>query len=153
MTNRERTVCPCCGAPCIATEKEVTVPTFEGNLRGWGYTYEEPKQDIKVMGYNVQDLIVTAELLRTHNLAPQDLRDMMHNLGLAMSVARTEYDKMIQQCLEEMTKSIYSTDEVLKTLNRPPAVPLTVEGAQACAEYVNKALEKAAKEPHKGVRL
>lgn len=133
--NNEKTTCPCCGAPAICTEKEVLVPPFEGNLRGWGYKYEPTATSI--MDYDVRHLRIVAELLNAHNFTPQDLREIEHNLETALTIARAEYEKTLQRML----------DEALKPLQAPHVEPWSVS-LPNCADYVEEALEKAAKRPH-----
>jgi hypothetical protein len=118
------TTCPLCGAP-------VAVDGTREQL----YKYEPDASTM--MGYDLRHLRIVAELLNSHNFAPQDLRDLVHNMEMAMNVARAEYERTLQHTLDEARKS-FQTPHI-----EPWPVILP-----NCAEYVEEALEKAAKRPH-----
>lgn len=122
------TTCPLCGAP-------VTVDGTREQL----YKYELDSKPDSIMGYDLRHLLIAAELLNSHNFAPQDLRDLVHNMELAMNVARAEYEKTLQRLCEEVVA--LSHFQALHIEPWPVSLP-------NCAEYVEEALEKAAKRPH-----
>jgi hypothetical protein len=81
-------MCPLCGAPATFDETSVQL-----------YKYEP--EEITMMGYDLSHLRIVAELLKSHNVTPADLREAKFNLETAMSIVRAEHEKMLQHMLEE----------------------------------------------------
>ncbi len=88
MNEIKNTLCPLCGA-------SVTVDEL-------GYHYQESEiySGPMMYGYQTDHLQSVAELLRKHNIKPEELRDLMENFAKALEFARIEQAQIAERELK-----------------------------------------------------
>lgn len=99
MNEARDTRCPLCGAPVMVDEL--------------GYHYQEPSPPPGpiIYGYQLEHLQVVAELLRKHNVTPEDLHDLKDNFQRALDIVSIEHENMMRRQMDGTLRALQHIDE------------------------------------------
>lgn len=96
----KNTKCPLCGAPVVTRiyddhpfQDPITVYLYEAPL-------PPPTLTPTLRGYEIQHLVMAAELLHHHGLTPDDLHDLKNNFERAFSLAAEIMRRDMQRQIE-----------------------------------------------------
>lgn len=73
---------------------------------GGGNADEMQMDNSTVYGYDVDDLIFVAELMRKHNVSPDELHELKDNFAFAFQIAWDEYNERSQEALNNILENI-----------------------------------------------
>ena len=103
MNEMKNIKCPLCGAPAVVriTDDPLWVGSDNKPTRIF-YEYDKPEPPVpKLCGYEVQDLIMVAELMRGRSFSEEDLRDLGNNFERAFMLA----SEILRRDLEQQLRS------------------------------------------------
>lgn len=94
--------CPICGAPVVCTITE----NIHSRRNEFDFRYKKPPAPKPTLcGYQMEQLLMVADLLQRHGVAPEDLHDLKNNFQFAFDILRKEQERIQRAAMEQMLQN------------------------------------------------